>query len=415
MTSNRKLKLLVSIYIILILSLSVLGLFGNQDRDAADLALKYFSKHDIQAGRSYFLYGISSVTIYRIVSILLLLFIAVKGYDKTLIKKISAKINCEILTTFIAFTTLFVLLTAVRLPFAIFSGFYRKKIFGLMNADFITWLSRYLSGAVISLLLTALIIAIMIVIIKSTKRYFFYIPAAFLLFSILFSFIYPRFITPLFYKMVRIENKALKGKITDLLRKNNITISDIYVIDKSRYSKNVNAYMTGIATDRRIYLYDTLLQNFTHAEILSIVAHELCHYLEEHMLIGIILGSLGILLSLPLFNLLSNIIFGRDIRTLTQGEGYVGLLILLIVFIFISKPVENSISRVFERRADIFSVTITKRPDSFIKMKTRLAQQNKSDLLPHPLYVWFYHNHPAVIDRIQLAEEYNKRYYLPKR
>ena len=399
---------IVAVYIVSLIILAILGFSGDLNIDTLDHALKYFTKSDIDTGRSFFLYGLIPANIYRIIAVIFLLFLSVKGYYSRFAEWLARRFKSRSLQIAVSLTVLFALLMVLRFPFALFTGFIRREMFGLMKTDIYTWIIRYLSAGAISILLTVLAITILLVIVYRTKRYYFYIPMAFLILGLTFTTIYPRFITPLFYDTVKLPENDLKIKIFKLLQKADVEIDDIYIINKSRYSVSANAYMTGFGPDRKIYIYDTLLQNFSDDEVLSVIGHEVCHYVKDDMLTGLLLGAVGILLALPLLNYISIYFFRRNLKSLAHPDSHPALLILLIITIFISKPIENSISRRIEHRADVYSINFTGKPDTFIEMKKRMARINKSYLLPHPVYAWFYYTHPRILERIKIAEEYKQ-------
>ena len=58
-------------------------------------------------------------------------------------------------------------------------------------------------------------------------------------------------------------------------------------MNKSEETNSLNAYVTGIGSNSRIVLWDTTLNRLEDDEILFIMAHEMAHYVEKHIYIGI--------------------------------------------------------------------------------------------------------------------------------
>ena len=54
-------------------------------------------------------------------------------------------------------------------------------------------------------------------------------------------------------------------------------MSEIQVMDASKRTTGANAYVAGLGASKRIVIYDNLLRDFTRAEQLNIIAHELGH------------------------------------------------------------------------------------------------------------------------------------------
>jgi STE24 endopeptidase len=67
-------------------------------------------------------------------------------------------------------------------------------------------------------------------------------------------------------------------------------------------------------------------------------------------------------------------------------------------------PIQNGISRFFERQADRFAVATTKLPKAFANALSRLATLNLADPCPPRWIVWMFYDHPPIAERIQAAE-----------
>ena len=75
----------------------------------------------------------------------------------------------------------------------------------------------------------------------------------------------------------------------------------------------------------------------------------------------------------------------------------------------LTTPLENYISRSDETEADRESLILTNDKKSFISSEIKIARHNKSMLNPHPIAVKMYYTHPPTIERIKMAEDYNKK------
>lgn len=400
----KKINIIIFLYIITLSILTILGILGTNNSETIKIAERYFNPSDIETGKNLFLMGLVPYTIYRIIAILFLLLVLIKKYHEKIIMKISQRINNSYIISYLSILLILLSLSIIKLPFNIYAQFYREKTFGLLNIDFGLWFIRHMSQLGISLIVISLIVFLFITVIGKIRKFYLVIPVLFLVIGLSISIIFPRFITPLFYDYIEIKDQVLSEKIFSMARKADVEINEIKVINKSQYSNRANAYLTGIGGKRRIVLYDTLIKNFSQDEILAILAHEMCHYVEEHMLIGISLASSGMILFLILLNLISKYVFSKDIQKMIEPMSHVQLYILIIVMLFFISPIENTISRTMEKRADSYSLKMVEQPETFIKMKVKLARKNKSLLLPNPIFTWFYYSHPAILDRIRSAE-----------
>ena len=67
------------------------------------------------------------------------------------------------------------------------------------------------------------------------------------------------------------------------------------------------------------------------------------------------------------------------------------------------EPMQNFISRVFERQCDRYALNRTGKNEAFVSAFQKLAIQNKDDPNPHPLEVVLFHDHPPIAERIAMA------------
>jgi STE24 endopeptidase len=83
--------------------------------------------------------------------------------------------------------------------------------------------------------------------------------------------IYPTFIQPLFNTFKPLEEGELKTKINALASRISFPLTKIFVVDGSKRSSHSNAYFFGFFKNKRIVLFDTLLQDMNNEEILGVL------------------------------------------------------------------------------------------------------------------------------------------------
>lgn len=83
--------------------------------------------------------------------------------------------------------------------------------------------------------------------------------------------IYPTFIQPLFNKFTPLPEGSLKTKIDALAARINFPLKKIFVIDGSKRSAHSNAYFFGFFKNKRIVLYDTLLETSEEDEVCGVL------------------------------------------------------------------------------------------------------------------------------------------------
>ncbi|MBN2040337.1 MAG: M48 family metalloprotease [Spirochaetes bacterium] len=400
-----KIILIVSVYLLLLITLSVFGFAGDRSKETADLALKYFTESEIETGAALFRHRLFFSILYAVPSVLLLSYLSAGAWRKFR-QKYLGRIRSEYAAFFLSLIIVYLGLILFRFPFSLYSGFFTGKKYGLINIDIVTWSLRFFSSSIIFILLFSFLVLLFALFIKKTRKYIFYIPVVFFLFGIIYAYISPRYITPLFYETEILKDNLLKAGIENLYKKTGLQISEIYVLKTSAVHNSANAYMIGTGPAKRVVLYDTLLGKFTDDEILSIVAHETGHYEEEHVTIGLMIGAFGIMLVFFLLKKTARSLTGKDMEKLFHADMVPVLLLLIIIFSFAARPVGNTISRYMENRADMYSLKLAGNSDAFINLSVRLKKINKGNIIPNKIYSAFYSTHPPVLERIKTAEEY---------
>jgi STE24 endopeptidase len=83
--------------------------------------------------------------------------------------------------------------------------------------------------------------------------------------------IYPTWIQPLFNKFTPLPEGQLRTKIEALAARIQFPLTKLYVIDGSRRSNHSNAYFFGFYKNKRIVLFDTLLEHSTEEEVCAVL------------------------------------------------------------------------------------------------------------------------------------------------
>ncbi len=274
------------------------------------------------------------------------------------------------------------------------------------------WISDQLKSLVLQVVLIALLGLVGFLILMYLSLWWVWIWVFFLLFSLFILVISPYVIEPLFYHFTPLENPELSKKIQDLFSNIGIEATHILVVDASRRSNHTNAYFTGLGKQKRIVLFDTLLEKMDSEEIIAILAHEAGHWKHKHLLKTMISSQLTSLIALFLVSL----VFSDGSISHWFGlnnNSLIGLHLILITFVFQLAgfwlaPLSNLLSRKHEFEADRFSADLTGHPEFLIRALKKLSADNLSHPAPHPLYVIYHYSHPPVSERIQKLSEDTK-------
>jgi STE24 endopeptidase len=221
--------------------------------------------------------------------------------------------------------------------------------------------------------------------------------------SIALIYIAPTVILPIFFKLSPVPDGPLRDRVIEFARTQHFPVRELLVIDGSRRSSKANAFFTGFGSNKRIALYDTLINSHTVPELLAVLAHEVGHYKKHHIVRHLLIGQLNLLLLfLGASFCLSRSELFQTFGVLTPSY-YVGLTLYLILirpFSVLFGVLMNYWSRRDEFEADRFAAESLGDPNPLIQALKRLSKDSLSNLTPHPLLVGLHFTHPPVLARI---------------
>ncbi|HWN82328.1 MAG TPA: M48 family metallopeptidase, partial [Candidatus Udaeobacter sp.] len=284
-------------------------------------------------------------------------------------------------------------LRLITLPVTFYHGFVLEGRFGFRRLAFWGWVARLLKGWGVALVLEAGAAGLFFGALTRFPRH--WLRAAVIggaILSFVIAVVWQPLILPIFYKVSPLPPGPLRDGVTELAAKAGVPVHEIRLIDQSRVSAHTNAFFSGIGSRREIYLYDTLSEQHDVPEVLAVVAHEIGHWRRQHVLKGWVLGVAGSAIGLWF---LSRLLASR--RFLAAAHAYAptdpALVPVLWVLVLASglavSPIENAVSRHFEREADQASIALIPDPEIFVTMKVESARSNRAALLPHPFLVFW--------------------------
>ena len=291
----------------------------------------------------------------------------------------------------------------LALPFSLYSTFGIEERFGFNETTPRTFALDLLKSVALGVALGGPLLAAILWFFQSTGPYgWVYAWAVVTAVMLGLQFFAPRYLMPLFNDFEPLEDGALRDKIFSYADEVDFPVDDVYVMDGSRRSNKANAFFTGFGANRRIVLFDTLVEQLSDDELLSVVAHEMGHYKLHHIpqRIAISVIQTGVLfLLLSVFLEVKGLFqaFYVDQPTVYTGLLFFGLLYSPVALL-LSIPL-NAWSRHHEFQADRFAVDTTGRGETLISALKRLAETNLSNLTPHPLTVTLDYSHPPLTDR----------------
>jgi STE24 endopeptidase len=297
------------------------------------------------------------------------------------------------------------------LPLAFVRGYMIEKAWDLSTQNAPGWFSDSARGLLVGAVMGAVAAAVFFGVVARLPRTWWVAGwAAFTLLTAIFVFIYPVVVAPLFNKFTPVQDDSLRTDIVGLADEAGISVDEVLVADASRRTTAENAYVGGLGSTKRVVLYDTLLENGSRRETLFVVAHELGHEKENHVLKGIALASAGLLVG---FGALAWLASRHWFLSWAGASGVADLRALPVLLMFLglagllALPVENAFSRAHERRSDEIAVSLTGDPEAGVALFRRLAFTNLADLRPPGPAVAVLFTHPPIPERIRSIQSSN--------
>ncbi len=317
----------------------------------------------------------------------------------------------EIITGILYIGILLVARAIISLPFSIYSTFVIEERFGFNKTTPKIFVLDLLKGLALGTLLGVPLLALVLAVFMYLGEWaWLYAWIAVTAISFILQYITPTWIMPLFNKFEPLEKGDLREDILSYADSVDYPLAGVFVMDGSKRSSKSNAFFTGFGKNKRIALYDTLIDQHSNDEMVSIVAHEIGHYKKKHILLNMVIGIVHTGVMFYLLSIFLNHKGLFEAFYMEQMSVYAGLLFFGMLY----APIEmllslglHAISREHEYEADRFSVVTKKDKESMITALKKLSANNLTNLTPHPFYVFLGYSHPPVLRRIKAIRKIN--------
>jgi STE24 endopeptidase len=290
----------------------------------------------------------------------------------------------------------------VTLPFAVL---LRRRLleYGLTEQSWAGFASDQVRGQAVGIVTLALGLVVLVGCARRWPRAWPAVAAGLLAVLVLLaSFVYPVVVEPLFNSFEPLPDGSLRSQILRLADREGVRVDDVLVADASRRTTTLNAYVSGFGGTRRVVVYDNLVESLPEDEALSVVAHELAHARHNDVVTGSLLGAAGAVLGVGLLALLLGT--GRLGRRSMAEPAVVPLVLaLLAIGSLLASPVQNTISRQIETRADVDALRAAPNPEAFAAMQRQLALRSLADPTPPAWSQFWFGSHPTTLTRIAIA------------
>lgn len=297
----------------------------------------------------------------------------------------------------------------IAFPLTFFAGYTLEHRHGLSRQTLGQWFVRFAKRNALAVAFGVILVLGLYGVIWTVGPWWWLVAAsAFFVVTVLMSQLLPVVVLPLFYKIERLDNAELSGRMDRLAAGTGLSIQGVYRLGLSQETAKANAMLTGLGRTRRVLMGDTLLDQFSPDEIEVIFAHEIGHHVFRHIHKMIAVGALYSLAGFWLCDQLVGLWLaaqGAPVDPRDWPASTLPLLMLVLTcFSLLLEPLQNAISRHYERQCDRYALERTGLRQAYGSAFRKLARLNKDDPDPHPLEVLLFHSHPPIAERLRAGE-----------
>jgi STE24 endopeptidase len=293
----------------------------------------------------------------------------------------------------------------LNLPFDVYATFGIEARFGFNRTTWRTYLLDRCKGVLLGLAIGVPLLALVLLFFQNAGPHAWWLCWLIVVMVMLaVHYVAPTWIMPLFNCFEPLSSGELRDAITAYARRIDFALDNIFVMDGSKRSSKANAFFTGFGRHRRIVLFDTLISNHSVDELVAVLAHEMGHYKQRHvlkmMLIGI--GQSGLMFYILSWFISYPALF--EAFYVQHVSVYAGLVFFGLLYTpldAVSGLVMQYMSRRHEYAADRFAVQTAPQGRSLATALKKMSVDHLSNLDPHPLYVFLNYSHPPVIQRVE--------------
>ncbi|WP_339876207.1 M48 family metallopeptidase [Olleya marilimosa] len=310
----------------------------------------------------------------------------------------------SILITLIFFGIIMLGSDVITTPFSYYKTFVIEEQFGFNKTTRKTFILDKIKGWFMTIFVGGLILGALTWFYQTTgSTFWIYAWLLITVFTVFVNLFYSRLIVPIFNKQSPLEDGSLRTAISDYANTVGFNLDKIYIIDGSKRSTKANAYFSGFGSEKRVTLYDTLVNDLNEEEIVAVLAHEVGHYKKKHIIFNLVTSVLLTGFTLYVLSLLIENPMLSEALGVATPSFHIGLIAFGILYSPLSEItglLMNWFSRKFEYQADNYAKT-TYKAEPLITSLKKLSKNSLSNLTPHPAYVFMHYSHPTLLERIK--------------
>ncbi len=291
----------------------------------------------------------------------------------------------------------------ISLPFTCYDTFKIEAKYGFNKTTPAVFIADQIKGLVLGAVIGLPVLALLLWLFGTFPGAWLWAWLAVTVLVLALQYIAPRYLMPLFNKFTPLEDGPLKTAIQTLSGTCAFPVKELFVIDGSRRSTKGNAFFAGFGKNKRIALYDTLIEKHPQSELLAVLAHEIGHFKRGHIVQRLMVAVVQLAV---IFLLMGTVLSHPGLHAafgLSSPVLWLGFVFFMILF----EPVQTVLgilsglwSRKHEYEADAYAAGATGGPADMTAALKRLARDTLSNLTPHPLTVFLHYSHPPMIQRL---------------
>ena len=302
------------------------------------------------------------------------------------------------------------LLALWHLPLGFFGYVYERE-YGFARQSVALWLMDRGRGWLLTLPTAIAIWFGYWVMRRSPKRWWFWLWTGAAPWIAIQAALWPVVVAPLYNRFTPMPENPLRERLLGLAHKAGIGGAQVYVVDISRRTTKLNAYVAGLGPTKRIVIWDTTLKALDDDEVVAITGHEMGHYVLHHVWWSIVCSWIGAFMILWALSRLLPWTVRRwgprlGVRATDDLAGLPLVSLWLFAILFLQTPIASAISRYQEHEADRYGLKLTGMNEAMARAFVTFVSRDYADPDPPPFIVFWFSSHPPLRDRVDFALNY---------
>ena len=311
------------------------------------------------------------------------------------------------LRAFLVSAAFFVIAALITLPWSLYAEWWRERSYGRTSQP----LADFLTQAAIGIVLTALIgglfaLGVYALMRRTGRSWWLWSGGLTAVAMSALLLLAPVLIEPIFNDYKPVPPGEVRDALVVMAERAGVPTDRIFVYDGSRQSNNFTANVSGLGGSARIAISDVAFKGASIDEVKAVTGHEIGHYVLGHVWHIVALTSLLAVL----FFYLADRLYPRFARafgsraTLADPAGIPVLLFIVSLFGLLAQPVFNTLSRLDESEADVYSLETVNLPDALASALVKTAEYRNPR--PGKVEEFIFYSHPSVERRVRRAMEW---------